>query len=138
MNPDELRRWLSTVDPKTAGSVRAAVRTALDRVDELLFASLPPSALGPGVFWTSAERRRPDVEDVPREDLTLVRVGVWRIAELAADPAVPDVRRFRVWFELPNGYRSDGRDLNAKNLEDLVAAAREALDPAAGHAERRS
>lgn len=54
--------------------------------------------------------------------------GVWRLEPLSGDPDRPALGpRFKVWIELPNGYRSEGRVVWRRDLEDLAGLLREVL-----------
>lgn len=52
----------------------------------------------------------------------LLARGIFRLAELERDHdarGVGPVERWRLWFELPSGYVSDGRAFGRKDLEAL-------------------
>ena len=51
-----------------------------------------------------------------------VERGIWRLRFKDGDPDRPALGRFcTVWIELPNGYRSDRRDVWESDLLDLAS-----------------
>lgn len=70
--------------------------------------------------WRAVEEDAPTGSPIGR--------GVWRLEPMEGDPERPLLGpRFKVWIELPNGYRSEGRVVWRRDLEDLAGLLREVL-----------